>query len=153
MINATRQTFFTPYDDAQTPLINMLQSATKSIRIADYSFNLMPVVDILIAKYKAGVDVQLVLDSSQARGKSEVPEVTKLKEACVPMVVGTSDKGKIMHLKVAIVDDAIVGSGSYNFTGTAELEDNFFDVEHSLERAAAFTAYWQRVHDYIANKK
>lgn len=153
MINATRQTFFTPYDDAQTPLITMLQSATKSIRIADYSFNLMPVVDILIAKFQAGVDVQLVLDSSQARGKSEVPEVTKLKEAGVPMVVGTSDKGKIMHLKVAIVDDAIVGSGSYNFTGTAELEDNFFDVEHSLERAAAFTAYWQRVHDYIANKK
>lgn len=153
MINATRQTFFTPYDDAQTPLINLLQSATKSIRIADYSFNLMPVVDILIEKYKAGVDVQLVLDSSQARGKSEVPEVTKLKEAGVPMVVGTSDKGKIMHLKVAIVDDAIVGSGSYNFTGTAELEDNFFDVEHSLERAAAFTAYWQRVSDYIANKK
>ena len=153
MINATRQTFFTPYDDAQTPLLDLLQSATKKIRIADYSFNLEAVVQILIAKYKAGIDVSVVLDSSQAKGKSEVPEVTQLKHAGVPMVIGTSDKGKIMHLKVAIVDDAIVGSGSYNFTGTAELEDNFFDIEHSLERAAAFTTYWQRVHNYIANKK
>lgn len=150
MINATRQTFMTPYDDAQTALVNLLQGATKKIRIADYSFNLEPVVQILIQKFQSGVDVQVVLDKSQSKGKTEVPEVTQLQQAGVPLAIGSSDKGKIMHLKVAIVDDSIVGSGSYNFTGTAELEDNFFDVEHSVERAQAFTDYWQKVHDWIA---
>jgi len=152
MIDASRQTYFTPYDDAQTPLLNPINSATKKIRLADYSFNLNSVVQALIAKHQAGLDVSLVLDKSQAGGSTEVPEVNSLKLAGVPLVVGSSDKGKIMHLKVIIVDDATVGSGSYNFTGTADLEDNFFDVEHNVERAAAFTAYWQKVHDWIATK-
>ena len=150
MIDSTRKTYFTPYDDAQTPLIDLLNSATKKIRLADYSFNLEPVVQVLIAKHNAGIDVQLVLDKSQAAGKTEVPEIEQLKTANVPMVIGSSDKGKIMHLKVVVVDDEFVGSGSYNFTGTAELEDNFFDVEASQERAIAFTNYWQKVYDYIA---
>lgn len=153
MINGSRVTYFVPYDDAQAPLLALLTQATKKIRIADYSFNLEPVVQILIEKHKAGVDVQLVLDKSQAGGSSEVPEVTQLKAAGVPMAVGGSDKGKIMHLKVAIVDDQWVGSGSYNFTGTADLEDNFFDIESNPTRAQAFTTYWQTVHDYIAAKQ
>lgn len=153
MIDTTRQTFFTPNDDAQTPLVNLLNSATKKIRLADYSFNLEPVVQVLIDKHQAGVDVQLVLDSSQAAGKSEVPEVEQLKAANVPMVIGTSSKGKIMHNKFVVVDDSVVASGSYNYTGTAELEDNFEDIEHSIERAQAFTAYWQTVYTYIANKE
>ena len=149
MIDGTRKTFLTPYDDAQAPLLALLNSATKKIRIADYSFNLEPVVQILIDKFKSGIDVSVVLDKSQAAGKSEVPEVQQLKDAGVPLAIGSSSKGKIMHLKVAIVDDQWVGSGSYNFTGTADLEDNFFDVESNPTRAQAFTDYWQRVHDYI----
>ena len=149
MIDLTRKLYLTPYDDAQAPLLELLNSAQKKIRLADYSFNLEPVVQILIEKYKSGVDVQLVLDKSQAGGKTEVPEITQLKEANVPMKIGSSSKGKIMHLKVVIVDDQIVGSGSYNFTGTADLEDNFFDVESNQERAQAFTNYWQKVHDFI----
>lgn len=152
MINASRVTYFTPYDDAQTPLIDLLNSATKKIRLADYSFNLAPVAQVLVDKFKAGVDVSVVLDKSQASGKTEIPEVTLLKDSGVPLVVGGSDKGKIMHLKICIIDDLVVASGSYNYTGTAELEDNFEDIEHSVERATAFTAYWQKVHDYIANK-
>jgi phosphatidylserine/phosphatidylglycerophosphate/cardiolipin synthase-like enzyme len=152
MINATRQTFFTPYDDAQAPLLSILQNAKKKIRLADYSFNLPQVAQVLIDKFTAGLDVALVLDSSQAGGKSEIPEVQMLKDAHVPLAIGSSAKGKIMHLKVVIIDDELVGSGSYNFTGTADLEDNFFDIEHNIERAQAFSAYWQRVHDHITNK-
>lgn len=143
----------TPYDDAQKALIDLLQSATKKIRIADYSFNLEPVVQVLIDKFKSGVDVAVVLDRSQSKGKTEIPEVEQLQQAGIPLVIGSSDKGKIMHLKVAIIDDSVVGSGSYNFTNSAELEDNFFDVEHSIERAKAFTDYWQKVHDYIQSKQ
>jgi phosphatidylserine/phosphatidylglycerophosphate/cardiolipin synthase-like enzyme len=153
VIDSSRQSYFTPYDDAQTPLVALLQSATKKIRLADYSFNLEPVAQVLIAKHQAGLDVQVVLDKSQSAGSSEVPEVTQLKAAGVPLAIGGSDKGKIMHLKVTIIDDAIVASGSYNYTGTAELEDNFEDIERNVERAAAFTAYWQKVWDWIENKK
>lgn len=152
MIDSTRKTYFTPYDDAQTPLINLLNQAQTSIRVADYSFNLEPVVDALISAHQRGVDVAVVLDKSQSTGKTEIPAVTKLKAAGVPLVIGGSDKGKIMHLKVTIVDNHIVASGSYNYTGTAELEDNFEDIETSPERAQAFTDYWQKVHDYIQQK-
>lgn len=152
MIDSTRKTYLTPYDDAQTPLVDLLLNAKKKIRMADYSYNLANLTAALIHAHQMGVDVSLVLDKSQAGGKTEVPEIAQLKAAGVPMVIGSSSKGKIMHCKFVVVDDTTTASGSYNYTGTAELEDNFEDIEVNPTRAAAFTAYWQRVYDFIVNK-
>lgn len=153
MINTSRFTYFAPYDDAEGALVKLLESATKKIRLADYSYNLENVTEVLIAKYNAGVDVSLVLDKSQAAGKTESPKIAELTTAGVPMVVGTSEEHKIMHSKFVVVDDEVVVSGSYNFTGTAEHEDNFLDVEQNADRAKAFSDNWQRMHDFIASQK
>jgi len=150
MIDNTRKTYFSPQDDTLQAFLAFMATATKKIRIADYSFNLKPLVEILIEKQKAGVDVQLVLDKSQSAGATEKPEVAALKKAKVPFVIGTSDKHKIMHNKFTIIDDQWVQSGSWNYTAAASDEDNFFDIEHSEERAAAFTTDWQKMFDWIS---
>lgn len=150
MIDVTRKTYFAPYDNAEQALLDLVTSATKKIRLADYSYNLENLTQLLIQKHQEGVDVALVLDKSQAAGNTEKPEVAQLEAAGVPLVIGTSsDHHKIMHSKFVVVDDTFVGSGSYNFTGTAEHEDNFLDVEHNLERAQAFTDTWQKMWDWI----
>ncbi len=149
MIDNTRKTYFSPEDDTLKAFLDFITTAKKKIRIADYSFNLEPLVDLLIKKQKAGVDVQLVLDKSQSAGASEKPEVKQLKAAKVPFVLGTSDKHKIMHNKFTILDDEWVQSGSWNYTNAASDEDNFFDIEHSPSRAAAFTADWQKMFAWI----
>lgn len=149
MLQNSKATYFAPYDDCQSALQSLVNSAQKSIRIADYSFNTPELVDLLIQKHQSGMDVSLVLDKSQAGGKVELPEVDKLKTAGVPLVLGTSDKHKIMHLKVCIIDGETVAFGSYNFTTTAELEDNVLRIEHDPLLAQAFLSNWQAVHDWI----
>jgi len=149
MINATKLTYFCPEDDAESALIAQVQSAKKTIRLCDYSYNLENLTQDLISLHKAGVDVSLVLDSSQAKGSTEVPEVAQIKSAGIPVVIGESSDHKIVHSKYVVVDDIIVCSGSYNFTNVAGQEDNFMDVESSSDRATAFTNNWQQVHDWI----
>jgi len=153
MIDNTRKTYFSPQDDTLQTFLEFIGTAKKKIRIADYSFNLKPLVALLIKKKKQGVDVQLVLDKSQSTGSTEKPEVAQLRSAKVPFVIGTSDKHKIMHNKFTIVDDSWVQSDSWNYTSAASDEDNFFDIEHSAERAAAFTADWQKMFDWITQNE
>ena len=153
MLDNTRKTYFSPQDDTLKAFLDFIGTAKKKIRIADYSFNLDPLVDLLIEKHKAGVDVMLVLDKSQSAGTTEKPEITKLREAKVPFVLGTSDKHKIMHNKFTILDDQWVQSGSWNYTNAASDEDNFFDIEHSVDRATFFTADWQKMYDWISKNE
>jgi len=149
MLDNTRKTYFSPQDDTLKTFLEFIAAAQKKIRIADYSFNIDPLVDLLIEKHNAGVDVRLVLDKSQSAGVTEKPEVKKLHAAKVRFVIGTSEKHKIMHNKFTIVDDAWVQSGSWNYTNAASDEDNFFDIEHSVDRAMFFTADWQKMYDWI----
>ena len=150
MLDNTRKTYFSPQDDTLAAFLQFIDTAQKKIRIADYSFNLEPLVDILIAKHKKGVDVKLVLDKSQSSGEAEQPAIAKLRQAKVDLVIGTSTKHKIMHNKFSIIDDAWVQSGSWNYTNAASDEDNFFDIEHSVDRATFFTVDWQKMYDWIS---
>jgi len=153
MIDNTRQTFFSPDDDTQDAFLNFIKTAKVKVRLADYSFNLEPLVQLLIQQKNAGVDVQLVLDSSQATGTTEKPVIDQLKQAGVSMVIGTSSLRKIMHNKFTIIDDEWVQSGSWNYTAAASQEDNFFDIEHSPDRAQKFTMYWQKMWDWISKNE
>lgn len=149
MLDNTRKTYFSPQDDTKAVFLNLITSAKKKIRIADYAFNLDPLVELLIKKHRAGVDVKLVLDKSEFETPFEKPEVKKLQKARVKFVVGTSSKHKIMHNKFTIIDDEWVQSGSWNYTASASDEDNFFDIEHSGDRAKIFTADWQKMYEWI----
>lgn len=109
--------------------MSILEGATKSIHLADYSFNIQGVVDLLVAKAKAGVDVKLVLDNSQSKGNTEVPEISSLKaELSVKMVIVESDMNQIMHNKSTIIDEHLTETGSWNYTTAASKENNNFFV-------------------------
>ena|SRR6185312_1330348 len=149
MVTRRIQLGFAPTDDCKQMLLDFANSAASSVKIADYSFNMSELVDILIAKHQAGLDVSLILDKSQASGSTEIPQVTRLKQAGVPYIVGTSQDHKIMHLKVIIVDGVAVGSGSYNFTEVAGKESNNFRIEQDPEIASLFLNDWQTTHDWI----
>ncbi len=153
MIDATRKIYFSPDDDTVDAFLAFIKSATKKILIADYSFNLDPLVEVLMQKHQEGVDVQLVLDRSQAAGSTEKPEVAKLKAAGISYVVGTSDKHKIMHNKFTIIDDTVVQYGSWNYTKAASDENNFFVVENNSDIAAVFKNHWQEMWDWISKNE
>lgn len=143
-------TYFAPDDDLEATLLATITAAKKSVRIADYSYNLQNLTADLVALHQSGIDVQLVLDKSQAGGSTEKPVIAELRTAGIPIVEGTSEKHKIMHMKYAVIDDTITVSGSYNFTHTAGAESNFMDICNFEDRARSFLANWQEQWDWIA---
>lgn len=132
--------YFSPGDTTIQPILDLVTEAEKSIYIWDYSFNLVSLADTLVAKHKAGVEVYLTLDKSQSAGSTEAPEVTQLREAGIPLVIGTSDLHQIIHDKVVIVDGAKVLYGSFNLTGIAAKEVNNYCIDPEI---GVVNAYWQ----------
>jgi phosphatidylserine/phosphatidylglycerophosphate/cardiolipin synthase-like enzyme len=143
------QTWFSPDQDCQSALVAFVGGTREHLRVAMYGFHLPPVRDQLIALRARGADVALVLDHSQAEGRAERADVEALRAAGVPLVVGTSQRHRIMHHKFFVRDRADVLAGSYNASLTAALEANYFDVTRSSERAALFLAKWQALWDWI----
>jgi phosphatidylserine/phosphatidylglycerophosphate/cardiolipin synthase-like enzyme len=146
-------TFFSPDDDTQKVFLDFIRGTTKHLRIAIYSLHLPPLVDDLIQLHRSGVDVALVCDQSQADGKYERPEIQQLRLAGVPLVVGTSQKHKIMHHKFAVRDKVAVESGSWNYSLSASEESNYFDIIESSDRAELFLSKWQEIWNWISKNE
>ena len=141
--------YFAPDDDCLTPLLQTVSDAKDSILVADYSFSLPPLTDLLIAKHIAGVKVKIVLDKSQSGGKSEQPEIEKLKTAGVDYIIGESDRHRIMHLKVCVIDSETTVFGSYNFTEAAALENNVLAIFDDSDISQSFTKAINKAYLYI----
>lgn len=131
--------YFAPTDATIQPICDLASGAARSIHVWDYSFNLVALADILIAKHAAGVTIYCTLDRSQSTTSTEEPEVTALRTAGIPLVIGTSDQHQILHDKVVIVDGSKVLYGSFNLTGAAAAEVNNYCID---PEPAVVAAYW-----------
>lgn len=141
------KTYFSPEDDLNRIYLDLVSKAKKSIYIVDYSFNLVPLVNMLNAKVREGIDVRLCLDKSQSGGDAEKLAIAKMSDELKKHVLfGDSSRGKIIHDKFTVIDGKIVESGSWNYTFVAEEEDNFIDIIKSKQRAKAFTAAFERIY-------
>jgi phosphatidylserine/phosphatidylglycerophosphate/cardiolipin synthase-like enzyme len=130
--------------------VDYLNQAEKSLLIADYSFNLPQLGTILPALKAKGVNVRLVIDKSQSKGKNEAILLKTLQTAGIDMVIGTSSDHKIMHNKFSIIDNKICQYGSWNYTTDASDEDNFYFIDPNPEVITALTNDWQKMYDWIS---
>jgi len=138
--------------DAQTALANFWNSATESLFIVDYSFNLPTIEGIIEGLLSRGVQVTLVLDKSQSSGSTEVPLIKSLRGITNPlfkMVIGTSSMHGIVHDKFSVVDGTHAEYGSFNYTLAAGKEDNFFFIESNSEVAPALLGIGENIMAWI----
>lgn len=110
--------YFSPKGGCENVIISWIRSANRSIHVLIYSFTLDLIAEELIYAYKRGVDVKVLFEKSQI---SLYSEYMRLKEAGVPVRNDTNPD--FMHNKVMIIDGEIVFTGSYNWSKSAE-EDN-----------------------------
>ena len=106
-----------------------------------YSFTLDSVGDALVAAKDRGVEVKVVLEKDQL---SKYSEYWRLKEAGIQ--VRLDGNPALMHHKVAIIDGAVVITGSYNWSTSAETRnDENLIIVRSREVAWAYEAEFQKV--------
>jgi phosphatidylserine/phosphatidylglycerophosphate/cardiolipin synthase-like enzyme len=98
------------------------------------------IANALISAHKRGVEVRVVFDKSQSYSQFAV-----LKAAGIEVKNDTNWEG-IMHDKVAIIDSRIILAGSFNWTDTAENNNNEnLIVIHSVEVAARYESEFQKI--------
>lgn len=131
------RTFYAPVDDIRGVLTYLILAAQHEILVAMYGFD----DDQLAAALKTrmadpDVHVQLTLDKSQAGGTHERTLLAAENYPNTSIAVGSSEHGRIMHMKLVVIDGAIVASGSTNWSDAAEtLQDNELTVTLDPARA------------------
>ena len=150
------QTHFSPGDDIKSLLDSIPSYAKSSIDVEIYGFTDMELVATLISAKQRGVLVRINADRSQAAGASDNLALQKCVDAGLVVKVTESTRGAIDHLKMLIVDPlsdetGSVLKGSYNFSNSAEQQDNF--VEWSNDPGKVSQALAKFEDDWVHNKQ
>jgi len=130
---------FSPKGGCQDAMVSHIQNSKKTIRMQAYTLSAKPIIDALVAAHARGVDVQVIIDSSES--KLSISPVTALRAGGVPTFIDA--KHLLAHNKVTIFDSTVVETGSYNYTNAAENDDadNCLFLEDTLT-ANAYTENW-----------
>jgi phosphatidylserine/phosphatidylglycerophosphate/cardiolipin synthase-like enzyme len=147
---------FTPQQDGVGEYLKWLGQARKSVHIACYSFTDPRITEKLVELQKNGVSVHVLLDKSQTLGRS-APYVQKaiadLRAAGAEVLVGTSEKHhEIMHNKFTILDGIYLEDGSWNYTKSANSQNNVLNFDDDPARAGSFMENWQHMYDFMRSQ-
>lgn len=149
---ANLRTFWAPVDDVHGVLAALLRSARRSVVLAMYGFADDELAEML-ARHLDNPDmhVQVTLDRSQAGGvhEREILERWKHEFAGNSVAIGTSEKSRIMHRKVLLVDGVwrITGSTNWSLDGE-QRQDNELTVLSSPSACAEARAMLDLAHDH-----
>jgi phosphatidylserine/phosphatidylglycerophosphate/cardiolipin synthase-like enzyme len=145
------RTFYSPVDDVHSALTDLLQSAATSLVIAMYGYDDDQLNKVIMSKLVSDkIYVQLTLDKSQAGGVAEKPILQQWQNDGIgnSIAIGMSEKGAIMHLKLAIIDGVDLVTGSTNWsTGGESRQDNQLTVIRDPLVAAEARARVDIIHD------
>ena len=134
------EVYFSPHGGCTEAVVREIQAARSKILVQAYSFTSAPIAKALVEAHRRGVDVEVVLDRSQATEKYS--SATFLLHAGIPVRIDA--KHAIAHNKVMVFDDAAVLTGSFNFTDQAEKHnaENLL-VLRDPQLARKYTVNWQ----------
>ena len=143
-INNTRiENFFSPDDGTAQRILDLLESANRSIYFLAYSFTNDEMAQVMIDKAASGVDVAGVMEEEQV-ASNQGTEYDPLRQAEVD--VRLDGNPELMHHKVIIIDEKVVILGSYNFSRNAEeLNDENTLILFDPEIARLYLQEFQRV--------
>ena len=129
-----------------THLSALIDTATHTLDIAAYDFDLADVAQAMARAESRGVRVRMVTDTDTLQ--HDVPAIQdafkQLKDAQIPIV--DDQRSAIMHDKFTVVDSEWVSTGSWNYTDgdTYHLNNNMI-VIHSRDLAANYTTEFERL--------
>ncbi len=133
--------YFSPRGGCTEAIVREIENAQHSILVQAYSFTSAPIAKALADARGRGVEVAVILDSSQRTEKYSSADF--LVHAGIATAI--DDRHAIAHNKVMIIDQQVVITGSFNFTKAAE-ESNAENllVIRDPQIAEIYTQNWRR---------
>mgnify|MGYP000297784901 CR=1 FL=1 len=140
----TLETYFSPDDGAARRLVALIQQAEQSLYFLAYSFTADDLADAMIERANAGVVVAGVMEETQVQSNVG-SDYERLRQAGLDIRLDGNPRN--MHHKVMIIDEAIVVTGSYNFSASAEkYNDENTLVIHDAAATAQFLAEFKEIY-------
>jgi phosphatidylserine/phosphatidylglycerophosphate/cardiolipin synthase-like enzyme len=139
------ESYFAPNGQAAAHIEDALAGATRSIYFMAFAFTRRDFGQTLLDQAAAGRDVRGVFEGEQlAAGGDTVWKM--LISGGMAEDVRKDGNPKNMHNKVFVIDQAVVVTGSYNFSSAAEnTNDENALIIHDPAIAGAYYAQWERI--------
>ena len=142
LAGARTETYFSPEDRAASRVIGWLGTATQRIRFLAFSFTHDGIGDAMLERARAGVPVAGVFEAAGTR--DQYSEYTRLKTAGLDVLLDANPFN--LHHKVIVLDGHVTIFGSFNFSASADREnDENLLIVDDPGLASAFEAEYERV--------
>jgi phosphatidylserine/phosphatidylglycerophosphate/cardiolipin synthase-like enzyme len=134
------QVYFSPEEDCTAPILGQLNAAARSIRVKAYVLTSDAIAHALTMAHQRGVDVQIILDHREPRRRGT--QSHRLAASGIPILLDGSHHQQ--HNKVILIDDAVIITGSFNFSVKAENEnaENLLIIRNTPHLIQRFQRNW-----------
>ena len=132
--------YFTPVANAAVPIIKAIDASEREVLVQAYGFTHNGIAQALVRAHERGVKVRVLLDQkSQSTNRYVMGLLTDAQ-----IELRQDGKHAIAHNKVVVIDQAIVITGSFNFTNSAASRnaENFL-VLKSEDLAEQYRLQWK----------
>lgn len=134
---------FAPDDEITATIVERINGAQQRVEMMAFAFTSDPVAEALIAARDRGLAVRGVMESRNARGTGS--DFAMVREAGVDL--HADGNCYIMHHKVIVIDGRTVITGSFNFTRSAQQQnDENVLIIDDASLAARYLEEFERVY-------
>jgi phosphatidylserine/phosphatidylglycerophosphate/cardiolipin synthase-like enzyme len=146
--------YYAPVDDVHGAILDAIKAARHSLIIAMYGYDDPDFQAAILDKMQdPNIYVQLTLDSSQAGGTHEKELLSQANYPATSIAVGRSEDHAIMHLKCLVVDNAVLVTGSTNWSASGEdKQDNACVIISDAYVAGEAVSRISAIHTDMVNK-
>jgi phosphatidylserine/phosphatidylglycerophosphate/cardiolipin synthase-like enzyme len=132
--------YFTPSTNAAVAIVKAIDASEREVLVQAYGFTHNAIAQALVRAHERGVKVRVLLDQKSQSSNRYVIDV--LSDAHIEL--RQDGKHAIAHNKVMVIDQAIVITGSFNFTNSAASRnaENFL-VLKSEDLAEQYRLQWK----------
>ncbi len=107
---------FSPYGHTENIILNFINNSNKEILLVMYNFTNKKIANSLLKAFYRGVNIKIILDGNVFKQKNFL--IRYLVKNILNIRFNYLYKN--MHNKFIIIDNNIVGTGSYNYTFSAD---------------------------------
>jgi phosphatidylserine/phosphatidylglycerophosphate/cardiolipin synthase-like enzyme len=115
---ASWQVYFSPEGGCTRAIVDAVAAARREILVQAYEMTSPQIKSALIAAHKRGVEIRAIFDPEALKETSTM--VGELSAGGVAIFIDSAHSPGLAHNKVMVIDQAVVITGSFNFTKAAE---------------------------------